>query len=167
VRVADLQKSVWQEQVWYFSLKEKEPRRFTISEGNDTQPEWSPDGSWLTFVSDRKISDQVNSKVIGEKQIWAIPADGGEARPWTFLSRDVEEYCWNRNGKALYVLTKAEKPPAVFVRESQRTKLKFEEVVRHSFEIISSLNFAGATVKKMKCAISGGGSEPEITMLSI
>ena len=41
-----------------------------------TAPEWSPDGTVLAFLSDREKD--------GERQVWMIRADGGEA--WAVTS---------------------------------------------------------------------------------
>ena len=37
--------------------------------GHDHDPEWSPDGQWVAFLSDREG---------GEDQVWAIALGGGE-----------------------------------------------------------------------------------------
>jgi Tol biopolymer transport system component/DNA-binding winged helix-turn-helix (wHTH) protein len=43
-------------------------RRLTFGDHNDVTPNWSHDGRWIYFSSDRA----------GESQIWKIPAEGGE-----------------------------------------------------------------------------------------
>lgn len=45
------------------------PRRLTTEPSNDTLPNWSRDGAWIYFCSDRG----------GDKQIWKMPAAGGPA----------------------------------------------------------------------------------------
>lgn len=160
VRVADFQKNIWQQQLWYLDLQEKAPRRFTFSRGDDTNPQWSPDGSWLTFVSDRQSSVPSESKNVAGEQIWAIPATGGEAQPWTSLSRDVEEYRWSEDGKFLFILTMAEKPADVVAREQMRKKFGFDEMVKDSIREDKWLwKFEVATGKTSKIAILDPGAE--------
>jgi Tol biopolymer transport system component len=45
------------------------PRRLTTEASNDILPNWSRDGAWIYFCSDRG----------GNKQIWKMPAAGGPA----------------------------------------------------------------------------------------
>jgi len=45
------------------------PLQLTTNESTDFSPSWSPDGSKITFVSDRG----------GNYAIWLIPATGGNA----------------------------------------------------------------------------------------
>ena len=37
----------------------EEPRQFTSGERNDGSPRWSPDGRWLSFLSNRGQVDQL------------------------------------------------------------------------------------------------------------
>ena len=63
-------------QVWVASTKGGPARQFTRGEKNSGAPEWSPDGKTLAFLSDREKD--------GERQVWAMAADGGEA--WAVTS---------------------------------------------------------------------------------
>ncbi len=54
----------------------------TNSGKSDTLPCWSPDGSTLAFLSDRDDDD-------GQRQVYLLPRDGGEARRLTDVSGDI------------------------------------------------------------------------------
>ena len=65
------------------------PRRLTTSPGYDGNPRWGPEGSMLTFLSDRR----------GERQIFAIPTDGGEAQQISRLKGGVDSFIWSKGGR--------------------------------------------------------------------
>ncbi len=66
-------------------------RRFTRGEARDSLPVWSPDGRWIAFVSNRS----------GQKEIWLIPADGGEARQVTYTPHGAKDPRWAPDSCAL------------------------------------------------------------------
>lgn len=68
---------------------------FTAGE-QDAAPAWSPNGSRIAFL--RKHEDA--------RQIWIIPADGGEARVITNVEHGVSAFKWSPDGESL--LLKAE-----------------------------------------------------------
>src|SRR5262249_58542359 len=59
-------------------------------------PQWSPDGQWLAFTSNR----------IGDKnQIFAIHPDGGEALQLTRTENGVNGFEWSADGKSIAFTT--------------------------------------------------------------
>ena len=68
-----------------------EPRQFSVSEGADSQPRWSPAGDRLAFVSNRGKDDD-------RPQLWLIPVDGGEARQVTEVPAGVQGIAWSPDG---------------------------------------------------------------------
>jgi Tol biopolymer transport system component len=65
--------------LWLLSLEAGESRQLTAGPARDTNPQWSPDGKQIAFLSTR-----------GEKpQIYLIPVDGGEARALTSMKQGV------------------------------------------------------------------------------
>jgi dipeptidyl aminopeptidase/acylaminoacyl peptidase len=67
------------------------PVRFVRSDGDDSSPTWSPDGTKLAFVSDRD----------GTAQIWIIPVDGGEAKRITNVPTGVANPRWSPDGASI------------------------------------------------------------------
>ena len=67
--------------VWVVDVNGGEPRRLTTGPTKDTLPRWSPDGRWLAFASDRGTKKK--------PQLYAMPADGGEATQLTDLPNGV------------------------------------------------------------------------------
>ena len=71
-----------------------DPRQFTVSEGSDSQPRWSPSGDRLAFVSNRGKDDD-------RPQLWLIPVNGGEARPVTEVPAGVGGIVWSPDGSRI------------------------------------------------------------------
>ena len=69
------------------------PRRFTTGR-NDAQPRWSPDGEQLAFVAKRGGDD-------AHRQLYVMPAGGGEPQCLTDLKEDVGEPEWSPDGTQL------------------------------------------------------------------
>ena len=63
-------------QIWVVPTAGGKARQYTRGEKNATAPEWSPDGTMIAFLSDREKD--------GERQVWMMMADGGEA--WAVTS---------------------------------------------------------------------------------
>ena len=68
------------------------PRNLTSGESIDNQPRWSPDGHRLAFVSDRAG---------GPRQLYIVPAAGGEPLRLTDLPEDVRSPDWSPAGDRL------------------------------------------------------------------
>src|SRR5688572_33369806 len=82
---ADLKRSVYDTDVWVVRSDGSGDRQLTRSESADVNPQWSPDGKRLAFLSDREG---------GKHAIWLIDPDGGEARRLTTEPTAIREYLW-------------------------------------------------------------------------
>ena len=76
--------------IWLVSTNGGQPRQLTTS-GRDLQPQWSPDGKKLAFLSTRD----------GTQQVWMISLEGGEATKVTRLSTGADNVRWSPDGKWL------------------------------------------------------------------
>src|SRR5215813_13600305 len=56
--------------IWLVSLENGEARQLTNGISQDMNPQWSPDGTQIAFISTRQ----------DKPQIYIIPVNGGEAR---------------------------------------------------------------------------------------
>ncbi len=132
LRVPDFQQSRWRTQLWILDAPGEKPRRLTYGTGNEYAPRWSPDGKWITFLAARPYSRGAGERVRGTVQVWALPADGGEAVRWTDLPQGVEQYQWEPGGRFLVCISTESKPDSIRKREERRKRLKFDAVVKDS-----------------------------------
>ncbi len=90
-----LQNSGW-DHVYLLPTKSGKPKQ--ISEGNfdDAEPEFSPDGKTLAFISNRNLPESTN--------VWTVPMQGGKARQAaTFSTPGVtSEPQWSPDGKDIF-----------------------------------------------------------------
>jgi dipeptidyl aminopeptidase/acylaminoacyl peptidase len=69
-------------------------RTFQLTRGDKSEgnAQWSPDGAWLSFTSDR---------VGGRNQVFVISPNGGEAVQLTKAENGVNGYSWSRDGRRI------------------------------------------------------------------
>ena len=66
--------------------------------GHDSSPQWSPDGRWIAFLSNREKD---------VAQAYVISASGGEAFPVTFGDEEVHAFAWSEDSRRLYFATRS------------------------------------------------------------
>src|SRR5687768_16682595 len=88
---ADLERSVYDSDVWIVDADGRNGRRLTFAPGSDNRPRWSPDGKSLAFLSDRS----------GRLAVHVIDAGGGEARQLTTEPTAIRDFEWAPNGKSI------------------------------------------------------------------
>ena len=132
IREPNWETSQWEYHLWWIIAGQSHPRRITFSDGDEYQPRWSPDGRWLTFISNRSGTVNSSAKNQQQPQLWAMPVNGGEARQWTFLTSGIQEYQWLPDGQQLVVVAELPPPDSIRQRMERRQQLKFDAVVRDS-----------------------------------
>ena len=86
-------------------------RRLTFGPRSDRHPRFSPDGTTLAFLSDRRhhVEEEPARGEAKERedgtQVHLLPLDGGEARRLTDLPRGVDAFEWSPDGSTLAILT--------------------------------------------------------------
>ena len=116
---------VWQ--LWRVNVAGGETVQLTRGKKSAGAAQWSPDGRWLAFVTEREayvaeplaaVQKDVAAKDADKgdadaakpaaKQIWIIPPDGGEAWPLTKSETNVEDFHWAKDGRSI-LFTAAER----------------------------------------------------------
>ena len=77
-----------------------ETRQLTDGEGDDSAPAWSPDGSAIAFVSDRR-SDRETAT---HSDVYVAPASGGAPELKSQGLSSVAALCWSPSGDAMAVV---------------------------------------------------------------
>src|SRR5215471_13276669 len=79
--------------VWMASWDGTQEIQLTFSPESESQPRWSPDGKYLSFVSSRQGAK--------DGQLWLLNRAGGEAVKVSDVKGGIDEYAWSPDGKKL------------------------------------------------------------------
>ncbi len=83
------EKSEYLSHIHLASADGKDSRQLTQGDKSCDNPQWSPDGRWIAFLSPRS----------GKKNLWLIPVDGGEAQQLTDVKTGVSSFKWSPDGR--------------------------------------------------------------------
>jgi dipeptidyl aminopeptidase/acylaminoacyl peptidase len=102
--VYELQKTNWEDNafernLWIVDIAAGESHALTSAKKSSTNPAWSLDGKWIAFLSDRP--GQITGTPEDKKQLYVIPADGGEAQQLTKVESDVNDLEWAPDSKRI------------------------------------------------------------------
>jgi dipeptidyl aminopeptidase/acylaminoacyl peptidase len=110
---ADWEQSIFRDDLWLYRDDQRGGGSLTqlTQSGYDSQPQWSPDGRWIAFLSARgaakggrsceeaSVSDEI-------PQLYLISPAGGEAFPVTQGEEKVHAFAWSADSSALYFATR-------------------------------------------------------------
>ena len=118
VERADWDQQIFRHDLWLYR-ENAQPQLMQLTQsGHDTDPQWSPDGRWIAFLSDRKPAAEKNADSDSEKkskakdkddevsQIYLISPSGGEAFPVTQGEEEVHAFSWSADSHTLYFSTR-------------------------------------------------------------
>jgi len=78
--------------IWMVPVAGGAARQITFGERGDSQPQWSPDGRYISFVSARGAASGDDPP---RGQIYLMRADGGEAWKLTDSKESIASYSWS------------------------------------------------------------------------
>jgi len=126
--------------------------------GSEESAQWSPDGKWIAFLSDRSLSGEpsgTDSDDAKADRLWLIPVAGGEALPLYREKLDVHAFAWSADSASLYYAVTL---PLTHDQEETQ-KADWKDVIRwreqHRGDLILSQPVAPALARAL--AVEGPG----------
>jgi dipeptidyl aminopeptidase/acylaminoacyl peptidase len=131
--VPDWQHNRFREDLWLWSEKSGSLMPLTQS-GHDSSAEWSPDGRYIAFTSDRPLpgddagsgKDDGGDAAEGTSRIWIISPEGGEAFPLYREKLDVHALAWAPDSSTIFFST----PDPLSKQAEEALKTEWKDVIR-------------------------------------
>ena len=101
--------------LWLADTATGESRPLTLAAKSSNAAAWSPDGRSIAFLSDRP--GVLPKSPAGKKQVWVMPADGGEAQQLTKMENGVEGFEWAPDSRRIALAAEAPETKAMKDRE--------------------------------------------------
>jgi dipeptidyl aminopeptidase/acylaminoacyl peptidase len=111
--------------LWMVKWDGSRTLRLTTTPGGESDPQWSPDGRWLSFIATRE----------GAKtgQVWLLDRSGGEAQKLTDIAGGVSQHQWSPDSKRLVVIAHDPEPKDSGA-DSSKTQPKPIVIDRYAFK---------------------------------
>lgn len=103
VTTTSLEEESSETMVWMAPREGGDPLPMTTPGTSASNPQWSPDGRYLSFTASRGG---------GDNQVWVLDRRGGEARPLTAHKGGISGYRWSPDGTRLLLTIRDPKPEA-------------------------------------------------------
>lgn len=100
--------------LWRIHTGGGKPVQLTYGKHSDSSPQWSPDGQWIAFQSNRLDSKQ--------SQLFLLPAAGGEAFPITDIKGDLDDFAWAPDSQSLVFQFRKHDSEDIEMREDDHKK---------------------------------------------
>ena len=130
VAYGDFKQDAFVNQIWLAEVTTGRTFQLTRGDKSSDSPRWSPDGSWLAFLSGR-FEDK--------NQIFVINPLGGEAVRLTKSETAINNFAWSEDGRSIAYLAAEPTPP---VSKERKDYMGDFEVIRkeYNFSHVWTLN---------------------------
>jgi len=122
----DLKKDQSETRVWMISTEGGDPIPMTAKGYSATQPRWSPDNEYLSFLAVKTAEEKT--------QVWTLNRLGGEATQVTHIKQGVSGHEWSPDGKRLLLIIRDPKPEELTEDKEDDKKVKPIVVDRLQFK---------------------------------
>ena len=97
--------------LWIADVATGESHLLTTAVKSSSDAQWSPDGKWIAFLSDRVAP--LDKSPAGKKQLYYLPANGGEAQQLTKMENGVNGFDWAPDSLRIALSAEAPEPKAM------------------------------------------------------
>jgi dipeptidyl aminopeptidase/acylaminoacyl peptidase len=107
----DWESNAFETDLWLADVRTGERHRLTVESKSSSGAAWSPNGRWIAFLSDRPapLADSPKDK----RQLYVMPADGGEAQQLTKMEKGVDDYDWAPDSEHIAISAESPEPKAM------------------------------------------------------
>ena len=109
VSEANWDENAYETEIYLATASGGEPIQLTRAKKSSTSPDWSPDGKWLAFASDRT----------DKRQLYLINPAGGEAKAITSVEDGIDGFRWSPDGTKIAFTMSDPKPDAAKERDKK------------------------------------------------
>jgi dipeptidyl aminopeptidase/acylaminoacyl peptidase len=113
----DWEANAFETELWLADTANGESHRLTGAAKTSNDAEWSPDGKWIAFLSNRPGS--LPSSPADKTQLYVMPLEGGEAQQLTKMENGVNGFEWAPDSKRIAIA--AESPEAKAMKDRKET----------------------------------------------
>jgi dipeptidyl aminopeptidase/acylaminoacyl peptidase len=148
--------NAFERDLWIADTATGESHALTTAKKSSRNAEWSADGKWIAFLSDRL--GQISGTPADKKQIYVIAADGGEAQQVTKAEEGVSALHWAPDSRHIAYSAQDAEPKALKDRKEkygEYTVVHADYQMTHLWTIELS-NEAGTGVPEAKRLSEGG-----------
>lgn len=117
VRETNWEEDAYETEIWIGDAETGQARQVTSAAKSSQSPEWSSDGRWLAFISDRD----------GKRQLYRLPLGGGESEKLTSTDEGVSNFEWSPDGRTIAFSERDPVADAVKEREKRWGDVRFED----------------------------------------
>ncbi|HKF53374.1 MAG TPA: prolyl oligopeptidase family serine peptidase [Candidatus Acidoferrales bacterium] len=160
---ADWKANRFREDLWLYRTGDGSLVPLTSS-GEDSEPQWSPDGQWIAFLSHRE-HETSDHGAEDKTQVYAISPRGGEALQVTAATEDVHAFAWSADSKQVFFATRqqwTEKQQKEY-EDAWKDTVQFRE--RERSGDIFAIDFS-AVLEWERQAPSDGANRPKARKIS-
>ncbi|MFN4111163.1 MAG: S9 family peptidase [Ignavibacteria bacterium] len=129
IRKPEFEKTKWVSQIYLLNNHTKKIKQLTNHPEGAGTFSFSPDGKYIYFISTREFQDKSNKLIKGERQLWRINVEGGEAEHFLRLPNEVDEFTFSNDGRYLALISDEEISDSLKKIQEENEKTKNDEIV--------------------------------------